>query len=200
MGDRIRIGWHHDFLFHRLISIRLCFVFLMFGFFPMGCGYQFRATGEPLGIKIQSLAIPLIESTSSELGFEAIFTRVFRETFISKTKIPLLPESRAEAVLTGRIYDISTEPIAFTQTQQTVGGEVTTYSVTSRRQVTVKLDAKFTITATGEVIFHAKAMEERANYNVSTDSLVTRYNEQVAYELIARALADRLFLKSTERF
>jgi hypothetical protein len=166
----------------------------------MGCGYHFRASGEPLGIKIQSLAIPLIESTSSELGFEAIFTKVFREVFISKTKIPLLPETKADAVLSGRIYDIKTEPIAFNQTQQTVDGEVTTYSVTSRRQVTVKLDAKFTIRATGEVIFYEKAMLERANYDVETDPLRTAYNEQVAYELIARALADRLFLKSTERF
>ena len=172
----------------------------MSGFFLPGCGYHFRAAGEPLGIKIQSLAIPLIESGSSELGFEATFTREFREAFISKTKIPLLPEARAEAVLTGRISDIKTEPIAFNQTQQTVDGEVTTYSVTSRRQVTVTLDAKFTIKATGEVIFHEKAMSERASYNVETDPLRTAYNERVAYELIARALADRLFLKSTERF
>jgi hypothetical protein len=172
----------------------------MAGFFLLGCGYQFRASGAPLGIKIQSLAIPLVKSSSSELGFEATFTKVFREVFISKTKIPLLPEAKAEAVLTGRIYDIRTEPIAFSQTQQTVDEEVTTYSVTSRRQVTVKLDAKFTIKATGEVIFHEKAMLERANYNVVTDPLRTAYNEQVAYEFIARALADRLFLKSTERF
>ena len=182
----------------RFRAFSLFFMTSIFGFFLVGCGYSFRAAGEPMGIKIQSLAIPLIESTSSELAFEATFTRVFRETFISKTKIPLLPEAKADAVLTGRIYDIRTEPIAFRQ--GTVDGQVTTYSVTSRRQVTVKLDAKFTVRATGEVIFNAKAMEERANYNVSTDSLVTRYNEQVAYELIARALADRLFLKSTERF
>ena len=191
-------GLRHKALGSRVRTLSLVFMTWVAGFFLMGCGYHFRAAGEPLGIKIQSLAIPLIESTSSELAFEATFTRVFRETFISKTKIPLLPEAKADAVLTGRIYDIRTEPIAFRQ--GTVDGQVTTYSVTSRRQVTVKLDAKFTVRATGEVIFNAKAMEERANYNVSTDSLVTRYNEQVAYELIARALADRLFLKSTERF
>ena len=179
-------------------ALSLFFMTWVAGFFLLGCGYQFRASGAPLGIKIQSLAIPLIESSSSELGFEATFTKVFREVFISKTKIPLLPEAKAEAVLTGRIYDIKTEPIAFRQ--KTVDGEVTSYSVTSRRQVTVKLDAKFTIKATGEVIFHEKDMLERANYNVETDPLRTAYNEQVAYELIARALADRLFLKSTERF
>ena len=188
------------FSFRRFTAKSRFFMILAVGFLLMGCGYRFRAAGEPLGIKIQSLAIPLINSSSSELAFEATFTRVFRETFISKTKIPLLPEDKAEAVLTGRIFEISTEPIAFNQTQQTVDGQVTTYSVTSRRQVTVKLDAKFTIKATGEVVFHDKAMVERANYNVSTDSLVTRYNEQLAYELIARALADRLFMKSTERF
>lgn len=173
---------------------------LLTGTSIMGCGYHFRAAGEPLGIKIQSLAIPLIESSSSEPGFEGIFTRVFRDAFISKTKVPLVPEDKAEAVLTGRIYDIRTEPITFNQTQQTVDGKVTTYSVTRRRQVIIKLDAKFTIKATGEVLFHEKAMVERANYAVGTDPLINRYNEQQAYEIIARALADRLFLKSTERF
>ena len=166
----------------------------------MGCGYQFRAAGEPMGIELQSLAIPLIESSSSELGFEATFTKVFRDAFISKTKVPLLPEAKAEAVLTGRIYEIRTEPIAFDQMQKTVDGRVTNYSVTSRRQVILKMEAKFTIRATGEVLWREPAMVERASYDVGTDPLDNRFNEQQAYELIARALADRLFLKSTERF
>ena len=62
------------------------------------------------------------------------------------------------------------------------------------------MEAKFTMRATGEVLWHEPAMVERASYNVGTDPLVNRFNEKQAYELIARALADRLFLKSTERF
>jgi hypothetical protein len=172
----------------------------MSGSFIIGCGYHFRAAGEPLGIKLQSVAIPLIQSSSSELDFEGIFTKVFRDVFISKTNVPLLPEARADAVLAGRIYEIRTEPIAFNQTQQIVDGQTTTFTVTSRRQVFIKMDAKFTIKATGNVLWHEQAMVERASYDVGADPLVNRFNEQKAYEAIARLLADRLFLKSTERF
>ena len=173
---------------------------LLSGSFVSGCGYQFRASGEPLGIKLESLAIPMIQSASSELEFEAIFTRVFRNTFISQTDIPLLPEAKADAVLSGRIHEIREEPIAFNQTQNVVDGRVTTYSVTTRRQVIIKMDAKFTIKATGKVLWHEPAMVERASYTVSADPLVNQYNQQRAYEAIAALLASRLFLKSTERF
>jgi len=188
------------FFLRRFLTLFLLLTPLMFGSFILGCGYQFRASGEPLGIKLQSLAIPLILSTSSELEFEAIFTKVFRDTFISQTKVPLVPEAKADAVLDGRISEIRVEPIAFNQTQQIVNGHVTTYSVTSRRQVIVNMDAKFTIKATGEVLWHEPAMVERASYSVGADPLVNRFNEQQAYEAIARLLASRLFLKSTERF
>jgi hypothetical protein len=188
------------FFLRRVLAFFSLLTPLVFGTFILGCGYHFRASGEPLGIKLQSLAIPLINSSSSELEFEAIFTKVFRDLFISQTEVPIVPEAKAEAVLAGRIYEIREEPIAFNQTQQIIDGQVTTYTVTSRRQVIIKMDAKFTIKATGEVLWHEPAMVERANYSVGTDPLVNRYNEQQAYEAIARLLASRLFLKSTERF
>ena len=47
----------------------------------MGCGYQLRDTREPVGIRIESLAIPLFSSTSSEMGFEADFTTVIKQQF-----------------------------------------------------------------------------------------------------------------------
>ena len=52
-----------------------------------GCWYQFRAGGEPVGIDIKSIAIPMIESSSSEKGFEADFTTVLRNEFISMKSV-----------------------------------------------------------------------------------------------------------------
>jgi hypothetical protein len=37
---------------------------------------QFRAAGEPVGIELTSIAIPMIESAASIKGFEADFTTV----------------------------------------------------------------------------------------------------------------------------
>jgi hypothetical protein len=188
------------FLMRRFLVFFLLLASPLSGALISGCGYQFRASGEPLGIKLESLAIPMIQSSSSELEFEAIFTKVFRNTFISQTDVPLLPEGKADAVLAGRIHEIREEPVAFSQTQQVVGDQVTTYSVTSRRQIIITMDAKFTIKATGKVLWHEPAMVERASYSVGADPLVNRFNEQQAYEAIARLMASRLFLKSTERF
>jgi len=87
-------------------------------FFAPGCGYHFRPTGEPVGIAIDSLAIPLFKSTSVEKGFEADFTRVLREEFASHGKVPLVSEETAQYLLTGRVYDIWTEPVSYSYQEQ----------------------------------------------------------------------------------
>lgn len=166
----------------------------------MSCGYSFRATGEPLGIKLESLAIPMIESTSSEIGFEAAFTRIVRNKFIAQGKVPLVSVEKAQAVLTGRVYEIWTEPISYETTQQTVSGVVTNFEVTRSRRLRLTLDMRLTDTRTGKVIWHEKAMQEKAIFAVSEDPLETQYNQRLAEEYIARQLADRIFLKTMERF
>ena len=183
----------------RIFRLLGVFIFLS-GCFLSGCGYGFRATGEPLGLKIGSIAIPMIESTSSNIGFEADFTRIIREEFISHVKVPLVSVEEAQAVLTGRIYDIRTEPLSYELEQQTVDGVVTTFEVTKSRRLKVKLDMRLADRRTGKVIWHDRAMEEKASFAVDEDPLVTQYNQQQALESIARRLAKRIFLKSVERF
>jgi hypothetical protein len=175
-------------------------IILFTGFFLMGCGYQFRATGEPLGTKIESIAIPLIESTSSIIGFEAEFTRFIREEFISFGRVSLVSKETAQVVLTGRIHDIKTEPLIFDIQQQVVSGVLTTDEITSRRRLKIRLDMKLTERATGRILWQDKHMEDRASFEVDADPLVTRFNQSRALERIARELARRIFLKTMERF
>jgi len=184
----------------RFLPNLLIIIVLIFGCLLMGCGYYFRADGEMMGAKLDSLAIPLMTSTSSGLGFEADFTRIIRDEFISNVKTPLVSVEKAQAVLSGRIYDIITRPLSFEQTQVTVDGQTSTFSVTSSRRLIIKLDAKLTESAGGKVIWHNSAMVERSSFNVSTDPLETRFNRQQAVEEIARLLARRIFLKTVERF
>jgi len=187
-------------LSQRFLPNLLIAIALIFGGLLMGCGYKFRADGEMMGTKLDSLAIPLMTSTSSGLGFEADFTRIIRDEFIRNVKTPLVSVEKAQAVLTGRIYDIITEPLSFEQTQVTVGGQTSTFSVTSSRRLIIKLDAKLTESAGGKVIWHESAMVERSSFNVGTDPLRNRFNQQQAVEEIARLLARRIFLKTVERF
>jgi hypothetical protein len=165
-----------------------------------GCGYHFRPTGKPIGLQIDSLAIPLMESTSSSLGFEGDFTRVIREEFASHSKFPLVSREKASTVLIGKVTDIKTDPYTYNLTQTVVAGEETNYSTTSARWLYIKLDVKLVDRKTGEVIWHDKKMEEKTTFAVGTDPLANRYNEKRAVQVIARTLAERIYLKTMERF
>jgi hypothetical protein len=173
---------------------------LLPGFFITGCGYSFRSSGDPMGIEMESMAIPMIESTSSEPGFEADFTRVIREEFIRNSKIPLVPKEEAQTVLSGRIYDIRTEPVSYDLDQQTVNGAVTTYTETKTRMLRVRVDMRFEDKYTGKVIWRDENLEEKTSDVVDRDPLVTRFNRKKALETIAERLAKRIFLQTMERF
>ena len=185
---------------YRIFPLVLGIIMLAVGCVFTSCGYSFRATGEPMGIRLDSLAIPMIESTSSDIGFEASFTKIVRDKFISQGRVTLVSMEQAQAVLSGQVYEIRTVPLSYRIEQQTVSGIVTTFEETRSRRLILKLDMRLTDTKTGKVIWHEKAMEEMAIFEVSEDPLVTQFNQRLALEIIARELANRIFLKTMERF
>ncbi len=165
-----------------------------------GCGYRLRGTEKPLGLDIQSLAIPLMESSSSDPGFEGWFTRIIREEFASHTRIPLVQEHEASAVLVGKIYEIRTTPHAYKTTEEEVKGETTTYAVTNRRWLKVRMDVKLVDRATGQTIWRDADMEEKASFRVTSDPLQNRFSERRAIEQIAARMAERMYAQTMERF
>ena len=165
-----------------------------------GCGYHFRADGKPVGIEINSIAIPLVTSSSSEKGFEADFTRMIREEFISHSKVSIVETEQADMVLTGRISEIETRPLTYDSRSYEVGGRVVTHETTNSRRLKIRLDISLIERATGKTIWYDGNMEEEALFNVETDPLVTQYNQQQALIRISRLLAKRIYLKTMERF
>lgn len=178
-----------------LILLIFLILFLFYG-----CGYHFRADGKPMGIDIDSLAIPMFASSSSKPGFEADFTRIIREEFLSNSQIPIVSRGEAQFVLIGHIYHISSDPVAFDVEEQIVGGHTVTSSTTSMRRSRIRLDVSLKDRTTGKVIWNEKAMTAEANFDVGPDPLANRYNEQLALEKIAGLLASRIYLKTMERF
>jgi PBP1b-binding outer membrane lipoprotein LpoB len=173
---------------------------LLLSFVLPGCGYHFQADGEPVGIQLESLAIPMFSSTSSEIGFEANFTKVIRQEFISQGRVPLVPEEKAQAVLVGKIQDIRADPVNYRSQQVMVGGNTYTYQTTSSRKLRVRVDVQLVDRRSGKVIWHEAAMEDQASYTVTGDPLELRYTEQQALETIAERLAKRIYLRTMERF
>ena len=180
--------------------MRWCGAILLLSFLLVGCGYHFRADGEPVGIQLESLAIPLFSSTSSEIGFEADFTKMIRQEFISNGRVPLVPEEKAQVVLIGKIQEIRADPLTYRSQDVTVGGNTSTYEVTRSRKLRVRLDVQLLDRRQGKIIWREAAMEEQASYAVSGDPLETRYTEQKALEKIASRLAKRIYLRTMERF
>ncbi len=165
-----------------------------------GCGYRFRADGRPVGLEIDSLAVPLVTSTSSHLAFESDFTGVIRDAFISHARVPILPEERAHMILIGRVRDIRTEPLTYDLDARTVHGHEVTYARTNSRRLRVELDAKLVERTTGKTVWHDGSLADEARFEVSTDPLRTRHAQREALRRIADRLAKRVYSKTMERF
>ena len=165
-----------------------------------GCGYHFRTGDKTIGQGIKSLAIPLIQSTSSSLGFEGDFTTVIRQEFARRSKVPLVPREDAGAVLIAKVYEINTRPVSYNTTLTTVDGDKTKYSVTSKRQLKIRLDAKLIDRASGKPVWQDKSMAEKATFDVTADPLTNRYNQRKAVQKMARRFAERIYLKTMDRF
>jgi hypothetical protein len=112
----------------------------------------------------------------------------------------LVPRDEAAMVLLGKVSEIKTEPLSYELSQIEVKNQDTTYEETKSRRLKIKLDAKLVERATGKVIWEDKGMEEKAAFSVGTDPLNNRYNQRIALQEIAQRLANRIYLKTMERF
>ena len=165
-----------------------------------GCGYHFISVESPLNLQLVSIAIPPFSSSSSYAGIEDDFTAVVRQEFITRSKVRLAEEKRAQAVLRGRLYSVTTEPLTYTVTQQKIHGLLTTDTVTRSRTLKVRLEISLKDTATEEIIWQDANLTDTASFQVSSDPLTTQHNQRLALIAIARDLAAQIYSRTMERF
>ena len=164
------------------------------------CSYHFQQTGKPQGLQISSIAVPMVKSPASTLGFEGDFTRVIREEFIDHSGLPVVSKENADAVLEIRITRIGSDPLTYDVTQNTVQGRTFNYATTSSRWLWLRMDARLVDRASGRILWDQRGVTDKALYSVSTDPLETRYNRTLAVKTIARNLAKRVYAQTMERF
>lgn len=131
---------------------------------------------------------------------------------MTHSRVRIEGKDRAQAVLSGRIHSIITEPLTYriTRTPITItrtgpDGEKTydylsTDEVTSSRTLKVSMDVKLTDTETGKTIWHAPNLGGESSFTVSADPLVNRYNQRQALISIAHDLATQIYSRTMERF
>jgi hypothetical protein len=164
------------------------------------CGYKFRADGEPVGIDIQSIAIPMVESSSSEKGFEADFTTVLRNEFIGHSRLRLENIDQASMILRVEIYEIKTQPLTYNTTYTEGSGTVATYETTSSRRLILRLNASLIDKSNGKAVWNDSSMTEEARFTVTDDPLVNSKNQKEALLKIAGLLSERIYNRTMERF
>ena len=199
-------GNHPALTAHETKGVRVCGRFtkvvliLVFCSLVFGCGYHFRSVGSSFDVHLESIAIPPFSGSSSYAGIEDDFTAVVRQEFISRSKVRLVEEKSAQAVLRGRLYFVTTEPLNYTVTQQRIHGLLSTDKVTSARILKVRLEISLKDTATEEIIWQDGNLTEKASFQVSSDPLTTQHNQRLALISIARDLAARIYSRTMERF
>jgi hypothetical protein len=177
------------------VVLTLAFCFLLFD-----CGYHFTSVGHPLNSRLESIAIPPFSGSSSYVGIEDDFTTVVRREFLTLSKVRLVGEKSAQAVLQGRLYSVTAEPLTYTVTQQEIHGLLATDEVTRSRILRVRLEISLKDTATGEIIWQDANLTDTARFKVSSDPLTTQHNQRLALRSIARDLAARIYSRTMERF
>jgi len=191
--------WTSRFLSTRAVVHCALFV-AIFSLLVAGCGYRVRGPGERIGLRYDKLAIPIFPSTSSFLGYEAEFTRVLREHFITHSRMNIVRRKNAQVVLSGAISSIITEPLTYSTKKQVIHGFTSTHAVTRSREMRVRVEAKLLDTKNGSIIWQASDLTHTAGFSVSADPLRTRYNQRQAFIAIARDIATRIYSKTMERF
>jgi len=116
----------------------------LFLLFVASCGYRPVGRGEvPATGERPSLAIPLFDNSSTEIGLESLFANTFIETFgrSQGLRIVAQPEN-ADLVLEGKISSVAYSSVAFFDINRSLV-----------RRVTIRVDLQLTRRSTGKVVW-----------------------------------------------
>jgi hypothetical protein len=123
-----------------------------------GCGYALAGRGSFLPDYIRVVGIPPIENRSTYIQVEQVLTDKIRTEFIGRGKYTVVAEaSGSDAVLTGEITGISTQPIGFNEQQ-----------FASRYLFTMTMKVQLTDARTNMVLWSNDALTFREESELST--------------------------------
>jgi hypothetical protein len=160
-----------------------------------GCGYALAGRGSFLPSDIRVIGVPLLENRTTTARIEQIITDKIRLEFINRGKKFDAATERADAVLTGTIMGLVTQPVGLTDQQ-----------LASRQLVTVTMRLQFTDSRNGQVLWSNEALTFREQYDLKTtangqvDGAVLLEQEGPAFERLATDLARSVVTAILEAF
>jgi hypothetical protein len=161
-----------------------------------GCGYSLAGRGSFLPAYIRVVGIPPLENRTPILRIEQLMTEKIRAEFINRGKYEIVPiSSGADAVVSGAIIGIATQPVGLTAQQQA-----------SRYLITVTMRVLFSDSRNGQVLWSNEALTFREEYDLKTrsngqlDSAVLLEQEGPAMERLSTDLARSVVSSILEAF
>ena len=161
-----------------------------------GCGYALAGRGSFLPTDIRVVGIPLLENRTTTTQIEQKITEKIRSEFINRGKYKIVPAAAgADAVLSGTITSLVTQPVGLTDQQ-----------LASRQLFTVTMRVQFTDSRNGQVLWSNEALTFREEYDLKTRSngqiegAVLLEQEGPAVERLATDLARSVVTAILEAF
>lgn len=154
--------------------------------FSASCGYALAGRGNTLPASIVSIGIPEFVNQSFVAGIEKVFSDAVRLEFQSKGKYRVLPQSEGvDAVLTGRVVNVTLQPVAFTTSNQV-----------SRNAIIATAFIEFKEVGTDRVLWLNPAFQVRDEYEITTGTSATDANALLTGNSNALERLSRTFARS----
>lgn len=170
------------------IGLKL-FVGLMALFLVFGCGYGFVGTVNNLPSDIQSIYIPVFVNETTEPGAEVVFANALIYEFTRSRILKVVPESKAQAYLTGKIKTIAIDSVTYASQTQAL-----------QRKVTVTLEVSCRRSDNQKILWQNQNLSRYEVYQVTNDPVLTDQNKQVALAKIAKDLSEGIHNGILENF
>ena len=151
------------------------------------CGYQFVGGGY-LNSDVTRVAMGTMDNKSSETGAGVIFTNALIKEIMEKTDTKLVDDTKAVAVLKGKINAITFATLSRSNTQAVV-----------ERRVSANVDMQL-VDKDEQIIWSVKNFTSNEEYKVSEDKVTDESNKRDALDKIALRTAEKLVSRMMNNF
>ena len=163
-------------------------LFLMiFLFILVSCGYKFEGGGY-IQDDISHIAVEMMDNRSSETRAGIVLTNAIIKEITGKTNTKIAGDSKAVAVLKGRINSITFATLSRATTESVI-----------ERKVTANVDIQL-VNNSGKIIWAVKNFVLYEDYKVSDNTIADEINKADAVDRISIRTAEKIVSKMMNNF
>ena len=157
--------------------------------FMAGCGYHLRGGGDTLPEDVGTVALTSFVNNTYDAEIELLISSALSSEFSKGSRLVVLPEAKADTILTGTLLSIDDRPVSFSSSD-----------VAAEYRITVRLDALLSRKG-GDVIWKGKGIVEVEDYqSVPGNVEATERNRYEARQKLAVEMADLIYDRLFEGF